>query len=93
MESKDIKSNDKNDKYWWKPVMFFYAKTTSWIILPLVLATLVGKYVGRSVGSQSLFFIFIMIGFLITCLGIYREIKQYKKSLDKEKNDNKSITK
>jgi len=69
---------------WWKPVMIFYAKTTSWIIFPMILALLAGRYVSRSVGSQVLFFIFIMAGFLVTCLGIYREIKDYKKGLDKK---------
>ncbi|MFA6274344.1 MAG: hypothetical protein WC662_04240 [Candidatus Paceibacterota bacterium] len=81
MENKE--NNLKNDKYWWKPVMVFYAKTTGWIILPLVLATFLGKYVGKSFGSQSLFFVFVIVGFLISCYGIYREIKIYKKDLEK----------
>ncbi|MFA6076663.1 MAG: hypothetical protein WC735_01145 [Candidatus Paceibacterota bacterium] len=59
----------------WKPVMVFYAKTTSWIILPLVIGLIAGNFTK----SQTLFFVFLMIGFGITCLGIYREIKQYKK--------------
>ncbi len=74
-------SQQSNFDYW-KPVLYFYAKTTSWIILPLLLGALAGGYVSRTVGSQVLFFVFIMFGFLITCLGIYREVKQYKKSLD-----------
>jgi|GEM_PF-952812 len=74
--------NKKNDRAWLKPVLIFYAKTTSWIIFPLLLGVLGGQYVSKSVGSQVLFFVFVMLGFLITCLGIYREIKQYKKGLD-----------
>jgi F0F1-type ATP synthase assembly protein I len=82
---KDInieKSTNKSGENYWKPVILFYAKTTSWIILPLLFGTLAGKYVSSSFGSQLVFFIFIMLGFLVTCLGIYREVKQYKKSLD-----------
>ena len=67
----------------WTPVIVFYVKTTSWIIFPLIFGLLAGKYVGSSTGSQTLFFAFIMIGFGITCFGIYKEIKEYKKSLDK----------
>lgn len=63
----------------WRPVIIFYAKTTSWIIFPLVLGVLGGSFVSDSMGSQALFFIFIMIGFFITCYGIYREVKQYRK--------------
>ena len=80
--NKNISSKESN-KVWLKPVLIFYIKTTSWIIFPLVLGLLAGKYVGKSFGSQSLFFAFIMAGFGITCSGIYKEIKKYKKSLDK----------
>ncbi|MDP1760373.1 MAG: hypothetical protein Q8L01_02930 [Candidatus Woesebacteria bacterium] len=81
--NKEIIETNKNDKSWLKPVLFFYAKTTSWIIFPLVLGFLAGGYVSKSVGSQVLFFVFVMLGFLVTCWGIYREIKQYKKDLIK----------
>jgi len=77
------KNNFKKDKSWWKPVMIFYAKTTSWIIFPLVLAVLASNYLNKS-GNQTVFFVFIMIGFGITCSGVYKEIKEYKKDLDKK---------
>ena len=67
-----------------KPVFIFYAKTTSWIVFPLIIGFFIAKYFGKSIGSQTLFFVIIMISFGITCYGIYREIKQYKKGLDKE---------
>ena len=79
-KSEDL--NKKNDKSWLKPVLFFYAKTTSWIIFPLLIGVFGGQYVSKSVGSQVIFFVLVILGFLITCLGIYREIKNYKKSLD-----------
>jgi len=66
----------------WKPVIIFYTKTTSWIIFPLVLGVLLGKYVGSFTGSQALFFLIMLAGFCVTCFGIYREIRQYKKDLD-----------
>jgi hypothetical protein len=82
MDEKRDNSNKKSDKSWLKPVLIFYVKTTSWIIFPLLLGVLGGNYVSKSVGSQVLFFVFVMLGFLITCFGIYREIRQYKKGLD-----------
>ncbi|MBI2627771.1 hypothetical protein HYW72_02470 [Candidatus Nomurabacteria bacterium] len=62
----------------WKPIMVFYAKTTSWIIFPLV----IGLVAGQFTESQILFFIFLMVGLGVSCFGIYREIKEYKKNLD-----------
>jgi len=83
--NKEKNNQFQNEKGYWRPVMLFYAKTTSWVIFPLILAVLGGKYVGKTFESQSLFFIFVALGFLITCFGIYREIKKYKKNLE-EKN-------
>jgi len=73
------KKNLNKDKHYWRPVMIFYAKTTAWIILPLILA----MFAGRNI-NPKLSFVFVMIGFGISCFGIYREIKQYKKDLDKK---------
>lgn len=78
---KDLPNQSKMD---WKPILVFYAKTTSWIVFPLILATWTGKYVSKSIESQSLFFVFVMAGFGITCFGVYREIKKYKDGLDKK---------
>ncbi|MEI8174484.1 MAG: hypothetical protein WCG28_00865 [bacterium] len=69
----------------WKPVIFFYTKTTAWVVIPLILGLIANNFIK----SQNLFFGIIMAGFGITCFGIYREIKEYKKSLDKDKNGNK----
>ena len=81
--NKDNKTSLPNsDKMDWRPVLVFYAKTTAWIVFPLVLGVLAASYVGKSEGSQTLFLALIMLGFGVTCFGIYREIKNYKKSLD-----------
>lgn len=82
MDKNDKKLISKEDMMIYKPVLFFYVKTTSWIIFPLIVATLAGRYVEKSFGSQTIFFITVMIGFGITCYGIYREVKSYKKSLE-----------
>ncbi len=74
------------DNAWLKPVMIFYGKTTSWIVFPLVFGLLLGKYVGQS--NQFLFLVFFFVGFGITCFGIYREIKKYKKDLEKDTQQN-----
>jgi hypothetical protein len=78
----DKKDNIKKDNSWWKPVLIFYAKTTSWIIFPLLLAVVISKNI-----APSLYLLFVLIGFGITCFGIYKEIKEYKKDLKKEEED------
>ncbi|MEI7810477.1 MAG: hypothetical protein WCI41_02890 [bacterium] len=80
-QNKDISNKDG---VWWKPIMFFYVRATSWIAIPLIIAVLAGNYVSSTIGSQTLFFAIVMAGFGITCFGIYREIRKYKKDLEKE---------
>lgn len=82
-KQENTESNFSQNNQWWKPAMFFYAKVTSWIILPLAIALFLGKYARESLGSQVWFFIAVILGFLITCFGIYREIKTYQKEVNK----------
>ena len=62
----------------WQPVIIFYVKTTAWVVLPLVIGLIVGNFTK----NQMFFFISLMVGFGITCAGIYKEIKEYKKTLN-----------
>ncbi|MEO5634987.1 MAG: hypothetical protein ABIS26_01395 [Candidatus Paceibacterota bacterium] len=80
--TEDNKTTNK-EKAWWQPVMIFYVKTAGWIMIPLLVALFLGNYVKETTQSQALFFGSIMLGFAITCYGIYREIKTYKKDLEK----------
>ncbi len=81
-ENKNIGNKPVKEKMDWRPIISFYAKTTAWIFFPLFFGAIGGGYVSKSIGSQVIFFIFVVFGFVITCFGIYREIKQYKKGLD-----------
>lgn len=74
--------NINKDKKWYMPAFYFYGKVTSWILVPLFVAFFGGKYVKNTTGSQILFFIFVFVAFCITCFGIYREIKIYKKNVE-----------
>ena len=82
------KLENKNTKMDWRPVIFFYVKTTSWIILPLLIAIIFTKKV-----TPQVYFIFVIIGFIITCFGIYKEIIQYKKYLAEDTKKNKQYGK
>ncbi len=83
-ENKDklIEEKKVTEKMDWKPILIFYAKTTGWIIIPLVLAIVISKKI-----APTLYLLFILVGFGITCFGIYKEIKKYKNSLNKKNGD------
>ncbi len=86
----NIEKKEKVGEAWWKPAMVFYAKTTGWVIAPAILALIITNYFKDTFGGNTVFLTLIFGAFLITCFGIYREVKIYKKDLEraeKEKNN------
>ncbi|MDQ3245113.1 MAG: hypothetical protein M3P22_02110 [bacterium] len=78
---KDKKENNMNI---WRPIGMFYVKTIGWVAVPALVAFFASSYLKM---SQTNFFITIVIAFLITIYGIYKEIKDYKKTLYKENKE------
>lgn len=74
---------------WWKPGMQLMGEISTWIIVPIVSALIFGKMLDNHFGTKPIIFlIFAGSGFLITCFGIFRMIKNYTKKLqeiEKEK--------
>lgn len=67
-------------KSWWKPALVFYAKTTSWIAVPLVVALIAGRSFGFS--DQPLALAGAMLAaFGISVYGILRSARSVKNLL------------
>ncbi len=66
---------------WWKPALIFYVKTTAWIAGPIGAIFLLGAYVDI---RSSLFrtILAFALSFAITCYGLYKEIREYKKTIE-----------
>jgi F0F1-type ATP synthase assembly protein I len=81
-------SRHGGDGPWWKPGMQIMSEVSTWIIVPIVLALVFGKMLDTHFGTKPrIFLVFAGLGFLATCLGIYRVMKNYIKKLKEiEKN-------
>lgn len=77
-----MKELKKKENDWKVTAMIFYAKTTAWIVLPVVLALVVKNLF--NLNSEFTFPILIGLSFGFTCYGIFKEIKNYQKSLEKD---------
>jgi hypothetical protein len=75
------KKEDKNKL--WRPVFLFYGKTTIWIIGPLLIGLFLGGYLREVFEKQIYFILSVFIAFFVTIFGIYKEIKEYKETLNK----------
>ena len=71
---------------WWKPAVEIFSAVSSWIVVPLVSALILGKYLDKKWGTEPWIFIALAaLGFMTTCVGIYKVMKRYS---DKLKNIN-----
>ncbi len=74
-----MKELDKKEKDWKVIALVFYAKTTAWILIPALLSLFVKNFF--NLNSQFIFPILIGLSFGVSCYGIFKEVKNYQKSL------------
>jgi hypothetical protein len=72
---------------WWKPAMEILSEVSTWIVVPIVTALVAGKALDTHYGTKPVIFLALTgFGFLVTCFGMYRIVKNYIKKLqDTEK--------
>ncbi len=80
--------NDLNTKGpWWKPGMQILSEVSTWIVVPIVLALIFGKMLDAYYGTRPvIFLVFTGVGFLVTCFGIWRVMKNYMQKLKNAEN-------
>ena len=71
-----------NKKLDWKTALELFSQVSSWVVAPIVLALIFGKMLDARFGTEPVIFLILAgAGFLITCLGIVRVVKNYIKKL------------
>lgn len=79
MINKDI------EKPWWRDGVLIFTKVSAYIAVPIILASYVGKFLDKKYNTGSfMFFGLLAIAFLSTIYLIWKEMKIYKKKLEKE---------
>jgi len=85
----NIENNQNNTGPWWKPGMQILSEVSTWIVVPIVLALIFGKMIDAHYGTKPIIFLCLAgFGFLVTCFGMFRVVKNYMKKLkDTEKKN------
>lgn len=74
--------NNQNKSAWWKPGIEIFSQVSTWIVVPIILALVVGKGLDSHYGTKPIIFlVFAGLGFLFSCFGIVRVVKDYIKKL------------
>lgn len=83
--------NDKeqlnNEAPWWRDGVLIFGKVSAYIVIPVILASYLGKYLDQKYDTGNLLFLcLIVFAFISTIYLIWRELKIYKKKIEKEEN-------
>ncbi|MFZ1019455.1 MAG: AtpZ/AtpI family protein [Minisyncoccia bacterium] len=72
---------------WWAGAVRIMGDVSTWIVVPIVLALIVGKALDNHYHTKpTLFLICVGVGFLFTCYGIWKTMKDYTKKLKETEN-------
>ena len=79
---------------WWKPAVEILGQVTTWIVVPIVAALILGKWLDGRYGTKPWIFLGLTgIGFVISTFGIVLIMGRYLRKLEKEKNGKADQTK
>lgn len=79
MADNDLEKN--NQTVWWQPAVIMFAKLSSWIGLPIIIALFLGKWLDKKYNSAPwLLLACIGAAFVISMVGLVKEtVSEYKK--------------
>ncbi len=85
------KRNNKNlGTHYWSRVISLTFFLSGWLVIPIVIGLIVGQWLDRQYATTPwLFLVSIIIAFIVTSLGIVKEMFSYLKELEDELGDEK----
>jgi len=89
MEEED--KDKKSDKAWWQPAMTVFAEVTGWIVVPIVAALFLGRYLDEKHNSAPWYYLTLTgLAFVISCIGIVIVAGKYIRQIAKENKQQKA---
>jgi len=77
MENKDAKQS------WWRPAIEIGGLVSSWIIAPIILALIIGKWLDTYFDTTPIIFLSLAgFAFLISLFGVARSITKYIRQIE-----------
>lgn len=75
----------RTNEPWWRPAIEIFGRVSLWVVVPVVAALLVGKWLDTKFGTAPWLFLGLTgVGFLISCGGIVLTVGRYMKKLERE---------
>ncbi|HEY4503224.1 MAG TPA: AtpZ/AtpI family protein [Candidatus Paceibacterota bacterium] len=81
----------EEDKVKWKQAIEIFSQVSTWIVGPIIVALILGKYLdGRFDTKPWIFLGLTSFAFIISAFGIIREVSKYMKKIAEETPSNKA---
>ena len=69
----------------WKPAFQIFSQVSTWVVVPIILALIIGKALDSHFGTDPWIFLGSTgFAFLISSYGIVRVVMKYMKTIEKE---------
>lgn len=86
------KTRSENDA-WWKPAVVVFGEVTGWIVVPIIGALYLGRYLDERQSTGNVYFLSLTaLAFIISCIGIgivgVKYIRQIEVENKKKKDQN-----
>lgn len=80
-------NDNKKNIPWWRDGVIVFVRVSSYIAFPVIIASYIGNFLDKknNTGNKS-FYISVGIAFIVTIYLIWKEMKIFKKKLEKEEN-------
>lgn len=70
---------------WWRPALIMFSQVSGWIVGPIIVATLLGKYLDKKFHTHPYFFIGLMVvSFTLSMVKIVKVTSQQIKKIERE---------
>jgi F0F1-type ATP synthase assembly protein I len=85
-----MKSKDGKNTPWWQPGMLLFFRLSGWIIGPVILGLIIGKWLDKKFGTAPwLFLITIGLSFILSMFGIVRDAMKAMKEIERDAQESK----
>lgn len=79
--------NNLNGEPWWKQGIRLFSQVSGWVVVPIILALIVGKALDNYFNTKPFIFLGLTgIAFLFSIFGIVRVVSKYMKEIEKDGN-------
>ncbi len=80
-----MQESDPKSGPWWKPALKVFSQISGWIVVPLILALIIGKNLDTHFATQPwIFIVSTCVGFAVSTFGIVRTAYSYMEEIRKE---------